>query len=143
MTLVLLAVTVGALFAASGPPVPHELAAVRPAFAQMQMPLKRELTPGAFDLRVTVSPDAVKAGEELVLTATITSKTAPHARLKVMFYRGDQKADEVQGVVPPYRSGTVSFRWKAETGSHALKVVLASALGVEFARWQRTLEVKP
>ncbi|MFQ5934553.1 MAG: hypothetical protein ACE5KI_07920 [Dehalococcoidia bacterium] len=107
------------------------------------MPMERELSKGAFELQVRVSPEAVAAGEELILIAKITSRTAPHTRVTVAFYRGHEKVEAVQGVIPPYLSETVSFRWKAEAGIQTLSVVLASAVGMEFARWEKMLEVKP
>ena len=101
----------------------------------------RQLSSEAFGLKVSVSPQIVKAGEEVVLTVQVTSKTAPHARTKASFFVDDKKLEELEGVIPPYQSEMVNFRWRAETGKHTLKVILASAVGIEFTRWDTTLEV--
>jgi len=106
------------------------------------MHTERKLASEAFGLKVSVSPRIVKAGEEVVLTAQVASKTAPHARTKISFFVDDKKLEELEGVIPPYQSETVNFRWRAETGQHTLKVILASAVGVEFARWDTTVEVR-
>ncbi|MFQ5851890.1 MAG: hypothetical protein ACE5JU_15065 [Candidatus Binatia bacterium] len=106
------------------------------------MGVDRQLSSEAFGLKVSVSPQTIRAGEEAVLTAHITSKTAPHARTKISFFLNDRKMEELEGVVPPYQSETVNFRWQAEAGKHTLRVILASAVGVEFARWDTTLEVR-
>ena len=105
------------------------------------MPTDRQLSGQPFDLNVSLSPQTVKAGEEAVLAVNITSKTAPHARTKISFFVDDKKLEELEGVIPPYQSEMVNFRWRAEAGKHALKVILASAVGIEFTRWDATLEV--
>ena len=101
------------------------------------------LSSDGFDLKVSVSPKTIRAGKEAVLTAKITSKSVPHARTKISFFLDDKKLEEFEGVLPPYQSETVNFRWRAEAGNHTLRVILASPVGVEFARWVETLEVAP
>ncbi|MFQ5852390.1 MAG: hypothetical protein ACE5JU_17635 [Candidatus Binatia bacterium] len=105
------------------------------------MGVDRRLSSEAFGLKVSVSPQTIRAGEEVVLTAQVISKTAPHARTKISFFVDDKKLEELEGVIPPYQANTADFRWRAEAGKHTLQVILASAVGIEFTRWDTTLEV--
>lgn len=105
------------------------------------MRTERQLSSDAFNLNVTAPSQTPRAGEELLLTAKITSKIAPHARTKISFWVDDKKVNEFEGVVPPYQAATVEFVWQAEAGPHKFEVILASAVGIELTRWEGTLEV--
>lgn len=94
-----------------------------------------------FALKVSLSSESPAPGEEVTINAQITSQTAPHARTKVSLYQNGEPVREVEGVIPPYQTETATFTWSAAKGVHTLKVVVASAVGVEFASWEETLEI--
>ena len=107
----------------------------------MGMGTDRQLTSDVFDLDVNISPEKPKVDEEMKISAKITSKTAPHARTVVSFLVDGEKLEELQGVIPPFQSEVAEFTWQTEAGMHKLELVLASAVGIEFARWERTIDI--
>ncbi len=106
------------------------------------MPTERPLTGSPFRMEVSFSPATPAAGEEVEISVQIKSETAPHARVVVFFLIDGEKVQTLSGVIPPYQAEFATYTWKAIVGPHILRVELASAVGVQFNSWEKTVVVK-
>ncbi len=94
-----------------------------------------------FALTGSLAPQAPTARTPLEITAQIASQTSPHTPVIVRFLVDGKEVYQTSEAIPPFQTATIRFKWEAASGTHLIKIEIASRAGVVYDFWESEVKV--